>query len=87
MLNRFLPKRVPNDIAAAQAELNEAKLSHLKSRSDAEYSAASVLKHNAMAEFHQGRIDRLTAYIAEEQAKLPPDDLSVVELMATTTYK
>lgn len=71
MLTKLFPNRAPSDITAAKAELAEAKLSHLKARSDAEYAAASVLKHNAMAEFHQGRVARLSEYLSQNEAKNP----------------
>lgn len=70
MFNRLIPNRQPSDIAAAKAELEGAKLARLKAESDAEYSASQVLRYNADAEFHRGRIDRLTRYIAEEEAKI-----------------
>jgi hypothetical protein len=71
MLKRFMPNREPSDIIAAKAELEEAKLARLKAHSDAEYAASQVLKYNATAEFHHGRVERLSRYLAEEEAKLP----------------
>lgn len=64
----FTPPPPPTNIDEAKKELAEAKLSHLKAQTDAEYAAACVTKHQALAAYHLTRIYRLNAYLADHKA-------------------
>lgn len=49
----------------ATAGLADAEKQALTEQTSAEYAAAQVICHKAMAEFHQKRVARLQAYISE----------------------
>jgi hypothetical protein len=52
--------RIPNPIDLAKDELQEAKISYLKSLSGLDYA-------QAMVQYDRARIDRLTKYIRQNQ--------------------
>ena len=56
-----------NPVKLAEQELQEAKLSLMRAHTAAEYA-------NALVTYNTQRVERLTAYVAEERAKpvVPP---------------
>jgi len=71
-LQRFLQRFQPSPMEVVQAELKDAELAALQSQSMAEYAALSVQIHNLKVAYHEGRVDRLRAFIITHT---PADDL------------
>lgn len=60
---RLMQRFHPSPEQMAEAELKEARLAELQSKSEAEYAALRMQMHNLTAEYHAGRICRLECFL------------------------
>lgn len=66
MFRKFIDLFTPTAFEMAARELAEARLSALREQTMAEYAAAQAVSHQAMVEFNQKRVARLSAYLQDQ---------------------
>lgn len=61
---RFMQRFQSTPVTIVKAELKEAELAALQSKSNAEYAALNVKIHTLTAEFHEGRVERFKEFLS-----------------------